>query len=80
MHTLQLCMWVNCSKSYSVTLHPYLAHFVQMQQVTLNPTISMGEPLPALGNNTTLGNMDGVIGYSYTGLGNGEVVVVFGGL
>ena len=22
--------------------------------------------------------MDGVIGYSYTGLGNGEVVVIFG--
>ena len=27
-------------------------------------------------DNTTLGNMDGVIGYSYTGLGNGEVVVI----
>ena len=40
----------------------------------------MREPLPTLGNNTTLGNMDGVIGYSYTGLGNGEVVVIFGGL
>ena len=40
---------------------------------------SMREPLPILGNNTTLGNMDGVIGYSYTGLGNGEVVVIFGG-
>ena len=23
--------------------------------------------------------MDGVIGYSYTGIGNGEVVVIFGG-
>ena len=23
--------------------------------------------------------MDGVIGYSYTGLGNGEVVMIFGG-
>ena len=40
----------------------------------------MREPLPILGNNTTLGNMDGVSGYSYTGLGNGEVVVIFGGL
>ena len=39
----------------------------------------MREPLPILGNNTTLGNMDRVIGYSYTGLGNGEVVVIFGG-
>ena len=36
---------------------------------------SMREPLPILGNNATLGNMDGVIGYSYAGLGNGEVVM-----
>ena len=33
--------------------------------------------LPTLGDNTTLGNMDGVIGYSYTGLGNGVVVVIY---
>ena len=39
----------------------------------------MKQPLPVLGDNTTLRNMDGVIGYSYTGLGNGEVVVIFGG-
>ena len=38
----------------------------------------MREPLPTLGDNTTFGNMD-VIGYSYAGLGNGEVVVIFGG-
>ena len=31
---------------------------------------------PFWDENTTLGNMDGVIGYSYTGLGNGEVVVI----
>ena len=31
-------------------------------------------------DNTTLQNMDGVIGYSYTGIGNGVVVVIFGGL
>ena len=37
----------------------------------------MSEPLPVLGDNTTLGNMDGVIGYSYTGLGNGVVVVIY---
>ena len=36
--------------------------------------------LAYFGNNTTLGNMDGVIGYSYTGLSNREVVVIFGGL
>ena len=51
-----------------------------LQPLTLNLVKSMREPLPTLGNNTTLGNMDGVIDYSYTGLGNGEVVVIFGGL
>ena len=51
-----------------------------LQPLTLNLVKSMREPLPTLGNNTTLGNMDGAVGYSYTGLGNGEVVVIFGGL
>ena len=52
-----------------------------MCHATLTPNLvnSMREPLRVLGNNTTLGNMDGVIGYSYTGLGNEEVVVIFGG-
>ena len=35
---------------------------------------------PLWDDNTTLGNMDGVIGYSYTVLGNEVVVVIFGGL
>ena len=44
------------------------------------PVKNMREPLPVLGDNTTLGNMDWVIGYSCAGLGNGEVVVIFGGI
>ena len=35
-------------------------------------------PLPSLGNNTTLEKIDGVIGYSYTCVDNGEVVVIYG--
>ena len=36
-------------------------------------SLSRGRALYA---SSTLGNMDGVIGYSYTGLGNGVVVVI----
>ena len=37
----------------------------------LQPLIlTMREPLPLWDDKTTLGNMDGVSGYSYTGLGN----------
>ena len=44
--------------------------------LTLNPEPnSIRNPLPSLGNNTTLENIDGVIGYSYTCIDNGEVVV-----
>ena len=42
----------------------------------LNPN-STRNPLPSLGNNTTLENTDGVIGYSYTCIDNGEVVVIY---
>ena len=38
---------------------------------------SIRDPLPSLGNNTTLENIDGVIGYSYTCIDNGEVVVIY---
>ena len=37
------------------------------QPLTLNPEPnSIRNPLPSLANNTTLENIDGVIGYSYT--------------
>ena len=46
--------------------------------LTLNPEPnSIRNPLPSLGNNTTLENIDGVIGYSYTCIDNGEVVVIY---
>ena len=38
---------------------------------------SIRNPLPSLGNNTTLENIDGVIGDSYTCIDNGEVVVIY---
>ena len=38
---------------------------------------SIRNPLPSLANNTTLENIDGVIGYSYTCIDNGEVVVIY---
>ena len=41
-----------------------------------NPN-STGNPVPSLGNNTTLEKIDGVIGYSYTCIDNGEVVVIY---
>ena len=48
------------------------------QPLTLNPEPnSIRNPLPSLGNNTTLENIDGVIGYSYTCVDNGEVVVIY---
>ena len=34
-------------------------------------------PLPSLANYTTLENIDGAIGYSYTCIDNGEVVVIY---
>ena len=37
---------------------------------------SIRNPLPSLGNNATLENIDGVTGYSYTCIDNGEVVVI----
>ena len=46
------------------------------QPLKLNLVKSIREPLPILGDNTTLGNMDGVTDYSYTGLGNGVVVMI----
>ena len=45
---------------------------------TLNPEPnSIRNPLPSLANNTTLENIDGVIGYSYTCIDNGEVAVIY---
>ena len=44
-------------------------------KVCLQRTIS-AYSMPVLGDNTTLRNMDGVIGYSYTGLVDGVVVVI----
>ena len=47
------------------------------EPLTLNPEPnSTRNPLPSLGNNATLENIDGVIGYSYTCIDNGEVVVI----
>ena len=42
----------------------------------LNPN-SIRNPLPLLSNNATLEKIDGVIGYSYNCIDNGEVVVIF---
>ena len=51
---------------------------LELQPLTLNPEPnSTRNPLPSLASNTTLGNIDGVIGYSYTCIDNGEVVVIY---
>ena len=51
---------------------------MNIQPLTLNPELnSTRNPLPSLGNNTSLENIDGVIGYSYNCIDNGEVVVIY---
>ena len=37
----------------------------------------LGNLFPFWDDNTTSGNMDELIGYSYTGISNGEVVVIY---
>ena len=51
---------------------------LELQPFTLNPEPnSIRNPLPLLSNNATLEIIDGVIGYSYTCIDNGEVVVIY---
>ena len=56
----------------------YIIIILELQPLTLNPEPnSTSNPLPSLASNTTSGNIDGVIGYSYTCIDNGEVVVIY---